>query len=423
MSSDQRAKEVVDYFWSVMPGNSECILKAYQGTPPMTSDQGLSQYGNVCYLGDLPHSFAGLQEGINRLFIKSHWLPAPYNEFTAYQYPSETRPDEETYFRRLHFGCFQMVMANTPFANSDPWSHGYSSSLITTYRNYSWLHKELVPYLYSYCWIMHETPAQNVLRNRSTTYSCNLGNELFVQYVTTAGTRSMNIALPANAEWINYWDETQTFTGTAANYPVPLGKEPVFIRSGAIIPMEVERDYTGHGTRESKGSLTVCVYPKDSSSFKYRDDSLNAWVTLSAKLTGTALTLKTSQKPSKPVIWRIGRWNQAPTSLSITATGVTINQGGATPQLSGEVAVNGSTTGGWYYDAAKKRLIVKAIPGATVVAHARTGAMAGRITPSADRFSLDGHRIAAGARLTPPGIFVLTNETTGRARVGVRIDQ
>jgi len=40
MSSDQRAKEVVDYLWSVMPGNSECILKAYQGTPPMTTERG-----------------------------------------------------------------------------------------------------------------------------------------------------------------------------------------------------------------------------------------------------------------------------------------------------------------------------------------------------------------------------------------------
>jgi len=253
-------------------------------------------------------------------------------------------------------------MANTPFANCDPWSHGYSADLLAAYRYYSWLHKELAPYLYSYCWIMHENAAQSVLRNPTTTNSCKLGEEIFVQYVTTAGTRSMTIPLPAGPEWINYWDEAQTFTGTAANFPAPLGKEPVFIRNGAIIPMDVERAYTGHGTAESKGSLTVLVYPKDSTSFKYRDDSLNQWIAITSKLTGTALTLTMGPRAvAKPVLYRIGRWPSAPSSVTITANTVMINgTAGNTSQAGSEQEVNRKTANAWYYDAVAKRLIVKA---------------------------------------------------------------
>ena len=146
--------------------------------------------------------------------------------------------------------------------------------------------------------------------------------------------------------------------------PIPeLGKEPIFIANGAIIPMEVSREYTRHGTRESAGSLTVLVYPKTESSFRYRDDTARRWVVLSARRTSGGLQLSASPAPSQAILYRVERWTAAPTSVSICGTTVTVNgAGGAIAASDGENAVNGSPTPAWFYDSAAQRLIVKAFP-------------------------------------------------------------
>jgi alpha-D-xyloside xylohydrolase len=41
----------------------------------------------------------------------------------------------------------------------------------------------------------------------------------------------------------------------------PLNEYPVYIKEGAIIPMNIERAYTGIGDENSKGYLTFLIYP------------------------------------------------------------------------------------------------------------------------------------------------------------------
>ena len=76
-------------------------------------------------------------------------------------------------------------------------------------------------------------------------------------------------------EWVDHRDAARVLSGTVPGHPVPLGREPIFIRHGAVIPMRVERDHTGHGTSESAGSLTVVVHPDESAptSFRCRQDA------------------------------------------------------------------------------------------------------------------------------------------------------
>ena len=47
-------------------------------------------------------------------------------------------------------------MAHTPYANADPWRPDTAPQLLAAYRYYAWLHKELVPYFYSYAYRMYE---------------------------------------------------------------------------------------------------------------------------------------------------------------------------------------------------------------------------------------------------------------------------
>ncbi len=356
-STDASARSAFDFIRSLMPGDGEVVMKAYQ-FDGLQTDAGLASYGHTAYVGDLTADFAGMRVGIERVFSKRTLLPAPFNEFTGYDLHSP--PTEEAYFRRLHWGAMQMVMEQDCVWDCDPWGSRYatySPALLSAYRYYSWLHTELVPYLHSYDYQMYET-GQPVFRGSdATNYTTRLGNELFVAYVTEPGVNTMAITLPAG-EWINYWNEAEVYDGPSTiYYPVPLGREPIFIRKGALIPMRVGREYTGHGTSRSQGSLTVLVYPSDSSSFLYRDEGY--WVTFGSNLDGIALTLSASPAPSQPVLYRIGRWTSEPFSVGVNGTTVTVNQGDNVARVASEYAVNGASSNAWFYDGPAERLIVK----------------------------------------------------------------
>ncbi len=368
-SSDEELQKVSEYMQSAIPGDWECVAKAYQNREPSTSDAALSKWANAAYVGDLSFEFGGLKDAVERVIAKSRYVPAPFAEFTGYGYLDDGRPEEEIYHRRLHFGALQPVMAHTPFANADPWRPEYSPSLLQAYRYWTWLHRELVPYFYSYAYRMYETPSRRVLRRGPMTYSLRVGSELYVPLVTEP-TRSMDVVLPSG-QWIDYWDESQRVSGALRGYPVPLGREPVFIRQGAIVPMDVQRPYTGHGGYESKGSLTVLVYPSGTSSFRYRESAQTPWVTFTSVLLPAGeepndqLTLTADPFPNTPVLYRINRWNSEPLSVSADGATLTVNAGGSLSRASSEAAVNGSERSAWFYDAQAARLIVKVAPGSS----------------------------------------------------------
>jgi hypothetical protein len=360
-SSDAEVQDVSEFMQSAIPGDWENVAKAYQNREPSTSNTALSKWMNAAYVGDLSYDFAGLKEAVNRIVAKARYIPAPYAEFTGYAYLDEGIPDEEVYYRRLAFGALQPVMAHTPYANSDPWRSEYGADLVRTYRYWAWLHRELVPYFYSYAYRMFENGNRPLLRRGPMTYSLRVGDEIYVPLVTEP-TRSMTVQLPFG-QWIDYWDESTLVSGTLAGFPVPLGREPVFIRLGSLVPMEVEGPQTGHGTAGSKGALTVLVYPSGTSSFRYREDARTPWITFTSALDEDRLTLTAAPGlPDRPVLYRVGRWAEAPESVAVEGARVTVNQGGTAPPLASEAAVNASRESAWFYDAAARRLIVKVVP-------------------------------------------------------------
>lgn len=358
-SSDQELQRAGEFMRSVAPGAWENIAKGYQNRAPSTTNAGLSRWANVAYSGDLPYEFEGMREGFTRVVAKSRYLPAPFNEFTGYAYLDPGIPDEETYYRRLHFGAFQPIMAHTPYANMDPWRPEYGPDILETFRYYAWLHQELGPYFQSYAIRMHEQPSLPLLRRGPGSYSLRVGNEIFVPFITSA-TQTMDIQLPGG-QWVDYRNESRVVSGLLSAEPVPLGGEPAFFRLGSLIPMDVQRNYTGHGTRESAGSLTVLVYPSGTSTFRYFEDATASWITLTSTLAGSTLTLVADPGPRVPVLYRVARFNSRPSSVGIDGMRVTVNQGGTVPEVSSESAVNGATASAWFYDSAARRLIVKAV--------------------------------------------------------------
>ncbi len=359
-SSDQELQGVNEFMKSVSPGDFENIAKVHQSHEPSTTDSGLSRLANVAYVADLANDFPGLREGIARLLEKSRLLPAPFNELTAYDYENRMSPDEETFHRRIHWGALQPVMAHTPFANSDPWRSEYSGDLLAAYRYWAWLHKELTPYFLSYTRRMYEQPDSPVIQPGPGPFSMRVGEEIFVPFVTER-TTTLDIQLPAG-QWVDYWEEDRALSGSLTEYPAAPGREPVFLKLGAIIPMEVERTYTGHGTVESAGSLTVLVYPNGTSTFRYNNDDTGRWTIFRSVAEGEKLTLNADSYPGMPILFRVGRVGVKPKSVAVNGLTVLVNQSGSLPEMEIENEVNESPVSAWFYDEIARRLIVKVVP-------------------------------------------------------------
>ncbi len=173
---------------------------------------------------------------------------------------------------------------------------------------------------------------------------------------------TLDIELPPG-EWIDYWDESRLLSGSLAGYPVPLGREPVFVRRGAIIPLRVERDYTGQGSAKSAEALTVLVYPSDNSTFRYRPDALAGWITFTAAQSYERLTLIADPGlPNEPVIFRVARWSTTPESVGVFGASVAVNQGGDMDRVESEADASGTDDSAFYYDASEQRLIIRVVP-------------------------------------------------------------
>jgi len=107
----------------------------------------------------------------------------------------------------------------------------------------------------------------------TTQYQFMSGPWFLVAPVYEDATTRSGIYLPAG-QWIDYWDGT-VYKGpqTLNNYPAPIDKLPVFVKSGAIIPMWPEMLYFN---QKAHDVITFDIYPAGNSSFTlYEDDGLS----------------------------------------------------------------------------------------------------------------------------------------------------
>ena len=110
------------------------------------------------------------------------------------------------------------------------------------------------------------------------------------------------VTLPAG-KWYYFFNDKMVVAGSKAvtfEREYPLDEYPVYIREGAIVPMNIERSYTGLGTEANKGSLTWLIYPGVDNHFTvhYPDKSGSSTVVMTNHPEKIELTLKEMKKSS-----------------------------------------------------------------------------------------------------------------------------
>ena len=163
------------------------------------------------------------------------------------------------YIRWSQFAAFTGLFLNGGHGERRTWLR--SSVELEQFRRFAWLHTELVPYLYTLVMRCHEG-GPSLIRPAPGPYHYHLGDDLFVAPIyRDTNSAAHQVELPAG-RWRNLLEDEEVISGpTQFERRFDLSQYPVYVREGAILPMNVSRAYTGFGDGDSAGRRTWVIYP------------------------------------------------------------------------------------------------------------------------------------------------------------------
>lgn len=335
---------------------------------------GIQRYPYI-FAGDWPSEWqyfapvirAGLNVGLSGVGSWAHCMGG-----------FEHQADPELYIRWVQFGMFSPIA--TVFGMDhpgykEPWKYGEDG--LRNFKRYDVLRYQLMPYLYTTMYQQHQTgvPMMRALvldhQADENVYEIGdqymFGDHLMVAPVTTKGAITRSVYLPEGT-WFNYWTGEKYDGANYVHVVAPLDTIPLFVKAGAIIPMQPEMLYTGERPVDV---ITLDIFPYGDSSYDlYEDDGLSldykkgsfALTRISASLSAYSLKLKIAKpngnfKPAKHTYLAKIHWNLKNPPKMVTENGAELASAHHQPEL--------EKSAGWYYDRENGLLWVKSKSGNT----------------------------------------------------------
>ncbi|RZK92633.1 MAG: DUF5110 domain-containing protein, partial [Hymenobacter sp.] len=179
------------------------------------------------------------------------------------------QPSGELYARWIALGAFHPFFrthSSGDHGDQEPWSFGEPFTSLV--RSFIELRYQLLPYMYTTFWqySTHGTPMLRPLtfldQNDPETYlrmaEFSLGDNLLVCPITQAGVDGRWMYLP-KGHWYYYWTDELKAGGAEVWASADLTRIPLFIKAGAVVPMQPIMQYVGEKAVEE---LTLHVYYK-----------------------------------------------------------------------------------------------------------------------------------------------------------------
>lgn len=159
-----------------------------------------------------------------------------------------------------------------------PWMH---PEMVPQVRQAISLRYRLMPYLYTQMWrasrdgipavrpLLYDFPQDAAATAIDDAFM--LGPDVLVAPVLEEGARERSVYLPEHAGgWYDWHDGRHYPGGSVATVPAPLGRLPLFLRAGALLPL-------GNGARmDDRRELLVCGLVEGATGELYEDDGETA---------------------------------------------------------------------------------------------------------------------------------------------------
>lgn len=215
---------------------------------------------NMGWCGDFSGNWKGLQLQIQNIYksAKSGYGSLGCEVAGFFM----ERSNKQQFVRYAQFGCMTACMINGgengAFSNHLPWWHGKDVEDI--YRYCVVLHDELIPYLFSTVVDAHLYGGSLIKNASYEEESHQVGDYLFTKAITSDHNR-VSFHLPSDGEWIDFNNGQKYAAGTLIDELYPLERFPLFVKAGAIIPLNIASKVTGLGDASMKGRRTIMIYP------------------------------------------------------------------------------------------------------------------------------------------------------------------
>ena len=194
-------------------------------------------------------------------------------------------PEAELMVRWIQNGIFQprfsIHSTNTDNTVTEPWMYGDCTDYILEAIG---LRYQLSPYLYSLMERAHETglpimePMCSAFQEDVKCYEEGvdfmLGDSLLVANVVEKGAVSRKVYLPEGETFYDFYTRAAYEGGRTVELPVDLGSIPLFVRSGAIIPMAEDR-LDNLKTQQAEHIRILCAADRDGRFELYEDDGIS----------------------------------------------------------------------------------------------------------------------------------------------------
>jgi alpha-glucosidase (family GH31 glycosyl hydrolase) len=233
------------------------------------------EHAPVAWVGDNRRDWVGLEDALDHLFRSAR---AGYvvigSDLGGYLDVDDIQLRVEVPFSQVNFVRWVAQGAMTPFmqlhgrGNLTPWTVPERvDETVATYRYWAKLHHQLVPFFFSTAeeaYAGAPVPMQPIGDEASWPgdYRYVLGDAFLVAPILD-DTGIRDVALPAGSRWIDWWSAAVHEGGTTlrAYDSTDRSRIPLFVKEGAVIPLEVSDDSTGLGSASSAGRLTMLAYP------------------------------------------------------------------------------------------------------------------------------------------------------------------
>ena len=285
LGTAQRVHNIYNLLWAktVFEGMSRFRPGERVFNLTRSGSAGIQRYGVIPWSGDVSRSFGGLEVQLPMLLNMGMSGLAYHNSDIGGYARNPTTP--ELYVRWMEFGVFSPVTRAhgagevVHGAPTEPWQFGAEAEDIC--RNMLMLRYRLLPYIYTMAYRNYQTglplarplimiyPGDKRFADESSTYLW--GEDFLVSPVVEAGQTSKRVNFP-EGEWVNFWTDELVRGGKTLEVAAPLGRIPLFVKSGSIIPMAPPMQFSDERPMDT---LTLCVYPAPggaAASFLYEDD-------------------------------------------------------------------------------------------------------------------------------------------------------
>ncbi|MFL6451683.1 MAG: glycoside hydrolase family 31 protein [Bryobacteraceae bacterium] len=314
---------------------------------------------------------AGLSAAMSGYSIWGHDIGGYENQHFSPVSPSDL------FMRWTQFGCFSPIMQmhrQVDPANLRHYPWGYAQAdestennrALDNYRFYASLHTRLFPYLYTYAKQSQDTGLpilrplvllhQDDSKALGVEHTYYFGRDLLVAPIFEPTTTQRRVYLPEGT-WFDFWTNEQhagkqDVTWHNPTQPAePQSKIPVFVRSGAIVPLILgesvvtlcDPNYINNTALNTwDGGIEVSIYPSGVSSFTMFDGTIIDCVEAAT----TMVTIRSAV--SRRVVLRI----HAPRPATVRLDGTVLTEVAS-------AAAFDAATAGWRFDAAPAFVLVK----------------------------------------------------------------